>query len=166
MKITAKKIKAAIQETIDSEKASIELHDSLLSIFESFEGKTISRRMATKLEKAMPKYCVSFNSVHTGIFRRFEITLWVGNYDNRTTFSLCRSGGGIYTSESFRQANACHGSAAVERMGKNLSYLSNSKLMEEMADKANMLRESKEYFSDLSSYDFPAKYSVSRMIDQ
>lgn len=55
MKIQA--VKAAIQKHIDREETGIKIFNHLSKVFEKFENKKISERMATALRKNLPDDC-------------------------------------------------------------------------------------------------------------
>lgn len=118
MKIS--EIKEAIQKNIDREQTGIDVYEHLSKVFEPFEGKKISERMATALRKNLPdgfRSC-SLNRIASLI----QIVVTAESYDDRLTFLLAYDSNPIFRQgkaqdehSGFAYYNACHGYYAEER---------------------------------------------------
>lgn len=119
-------------EMIAGRTESTTLRDKLMTILAKFEGKTITKRVATAVDKALPEYTVYY-SVDKVFGFRAELSLWKGSISGRVDF--CLGHGKTFTMEGFKEANPAD-FAADTRNVKRVAYLESGKAGE-LADAIN-----------------------------
>lgn len=113
-------VKAAIQKNIDHEQAGIDVYEHVLKVLSSFEGKQITKRMATALEKNLP---AGYNRAYINrIGSLIQIVVVPKNFSNRITFLLGYDSHPYFSvgrsedqHSGFAYFNNCHGEAAKQR---------------------------------------------------
>lgn len=122
-------VKKAIQQNIDHEQKQIAIYEHLVEVFKPFEGKKISQRMVTALEKNLP------NGYKRAYLNRIgsliQVVLAPENFQENITFLLGYDSDPIFkigrTQErysGFAYFNSCHGEAARQRNQKRRELLS------------------------------------------
>lgn len=121
MKIQA--VKAAIQKHIDREETGIKIFNHLSKVFEKFENKKISERMATALRKNLPDDCErAYLKRVASLIQIVVVKKSILNIEDRITFLLGYDNNPIFRQgkaqdehSGFAYYNACHGFYALER---------------------------------------------------
>ena len=116
-------IKDAIQAKIDHEQIAIDVFEHLSKVFEPFEGKLITKRMETALQKNMP---IGFK--YTNLERiagMLYIVVVPENFSERIQFLLAYDSNPIFRQgrsqerhSGFAYYNNCYGDAAKKRNEK------------------------------------------------
>lgn len=162
---TKETIKEAIEVDIAREQIGIELFNQLVEIFKPFEGKKISRRLATAIEKALPEHTVSYNTD----YGHYNIRIW-GNgidfnerydfligYDNNPYY---REGTHEENHSGFRDFSGYYGFHAEERNKKRKEYLENDSDLSYISEAIEDYKEAVGKLNSISNFDFPSWYSV------
>jgi len=132
-------VKEAIQANIDREQIGIDVFEHLSKVFEPFEDKKISERMATALRKNLP---AGFRSCYLKrIASLIQIVVTPEKYDDRLTFLLAynsnptfRQGKAQDSHSGFAYYNACHGEAARQRNQKRRELQSKAIMLAGLAN--------------------------------
>ena len=72
---TLTKIKDAIEADLKGEEESIAMFEELSKLFERYEGKRITKRMATAIEKEHPDWTVYYKPD----YGTYQINIWGGD---------------------------------------------------------------------------------------
>jgi len=167
--ITGKQVKDTIQKCMDDAQADLTLATEIMETLRPFVGKKITKRMATAVEKI--GYTVYYDTSYS--WRSLKVWGKGIKMDDRKSFNLG------YFSESenfsieivenqrgFKELNACYLEAAEERINKNLQVFLNKEQCNLMARKLNAYVEAVEQYKDMDSYEFPALYSVQKLVGE
>jgi hypothetical protein len=96
-----------VEETQKKQLKDFEIVNKIQETLKPFEGKQITKRLGTAIEKLYPESHV----VYSTQYGMYQIYIW-GNgidYDKRLSFLLGYQGSqDIYTEESFNKYNQCH----------------------------------------------------------
>ena len=113
-------IKSYIQTQIDHEQIAIDVHDHLVKILPKFEGKPVSKRIATFVNGNLPKGFIRAEISHIASMTHLNII--APKYDDTLRFLLCYDSDttfriGHYDEQysGFTYYNNCYGNAAKER---------------------------------------------------
>ncbi len=126
-------IKEAIENDIRHDAAAIKIHTEIARILKKFDGKKITRRMQTAVQKAQPGWTVYYNNDYGS----FHIEVWGGDtgrasYADRMSVHLAYSStGGTFSIEKFEEYDTCHGRAAIERNKNRIRVLLNTRAIAE-----------------------------------
>jgi hypothetical protein len=147
-KITTDQVKALIQAQIDRENQSIYLHNEIVKVLKNFEGKAISKRIATALQKIHPDWTVFYDTN----YGMFHLSIWGGDtglkYDSRYSALIGYESepevsiGESKYSRGFEYFDCCNGSAAIERNIARQATIDNPVRIEDMVKALNDYSES------------------------
>jgi hypothetical protein len=163
---TKETIVQTITAGMKDEQASIALYDALLPIMERFDGKQITRRIATAVTKAFPDWTVYYDDNYS----LFAIRVWGGStgrdYNGAATFYLGYKSSPTFTLEHFKDTNAWAGSAARERNTKREAILSDDARIAEMAEAFAAFTEAKARFDAAldGPIENPSKYAIEKAL--
>ena len=143
------------------------MFEELSKLFERYEGKQITKRMATAIEKEHPDWTVYYKPD----YGMYQINIWGGDsgrdYNHYWQFFLgYESQGGIFTLEHFKDTNAGYGSAAEKRNIERRRMLAHPEELEEMARTFVAWKEAEGKWKSAmrDSYYNPSFYSVQRVL--
>lgn len=122
-------IKTAIRKNIEDEQARIDVYEHVLKVLTPFEGKQITKRMATKLEQNLP---AGYNRAYIErVGTLIYLVVVPDNFQNRIQFLLGYASHPVFMvgraqdrHSGFAYFNNCLGEAARERNKKRQELLS------------------------------------------
>ena len=104
------KIKERIKERIKVSQEHLRLVKIVFDVCEKFEGKQITKRIATAMQKEVSDYTVSYDTTAGMFHLRIWSRNWkhILNYDNRFSALLGYDTNTIVNMEKVRYYNQCH----------------------------------------------------------
>ena len=140
MKDTKTKLLAAVSEQYDRESDGIALHNTVMEILETMDGKKITKRIETAVKKALPDHTVFYNND----YGMFHLAIW-GNgieYNDRENMCLGYADSnredvqnGIIDSKMFHSDyDCCRGVAAQERNARREDIIDNPERLTAIAN--------------------------------
>jgi len=127
MKIS--EVKAKIQAEIDREQINIDVHDHLVKILTKFEGKAVSKRIATAVQNDLPKGFIRASMHYIASMTYVRLYSDSCKYEDRIDFFLCYDSDKTFRignpNSGFQYYNTCNGQAARERNEKRIALLNN-----------------------------------------
>lgn len=173
---TLETIKQVVQADIDREEIGIQMYERILGVIKKFEGKKITKAMATAVEKELSPegYVVSYSPRHG----MFYVSIWKKNYNDRIEFLFghesdptFRIGDSRKERSGFAYSNTCYGDAAKERNAARLAMLQNEEGLNDFARVLDTMKEAKAAFakaeqvlSKFSRLDNPSIYSIKKAV--
>ena len=155
---TLKQIKEIITNDIEIENKGIELYETILNELKPLEGKTITKKIATQIEKALPDYRIIYKSD----YGMFQIDIFNTNTNQTYNFLL-----GYHTNPivlignpGFESFNTCYGNAARERNEQREKLLADELALTNMADLIDKRNEVTAELEKISCFDCPSWYSI------
>ncbi len=160
-KQTAKTISALIAARIEDTALS----EQIAEIVKPSEGKTISKRIATAIEKALPAHTVYWNTD----YGMFHVSIW-GNgieYNDRKRYLVgYHSGSGTTFSHArFLEHNACHLAAAIARNSRRDALLADKATLEATASAINRLNQARTDLAELTKYPNPDSSALQELAE-
>lgn len=162
---TKETIKETIEADIAREQIGIDLFNQLVEIFKPFEGKKISKRLATAIEKALPDYTVSYSTD----YGHYSIRIW-GNgidFNERYDFLIGYESNPYYNEgpheeshSGFRDFSGRYGFHAEERNVKRKAYLEDDSELSYLSNAIEDYKEAVGKLNSISNFDFPSWHSV------
>ncbi len=173
MSDTLEKVREIINADILDDQENVHLFNCVRAALEPFEGKPITKRLATAVEKALPGLRVTYRPVH-GIF---NVILWggavggSGKWDDKGNFLLGYEVGGnnpqtnhgTFTLAGFDYQNRWAGEAALERIQKNETDLANAPAIAKAIDNYRQADAALKAAIGDSSYDHPSNTALERL---
>lgn len=166
-KVTIAQLKAHIQAKIDDEARDVYIHTEIVRVLEKMEGKLISQRIATALNKLHPDWTVHFEPSHS----MFHLKIWGGDtgktFDNRVSVLLgYRSEPTIRVNEAsdsrgFEYFDCCNGSAAIERNKKRLALIEDPDKLKALLKAINAYNQALASIEALTD-NIPDEFSIQR----
>lgn len=169
--VTNEQIKNVIQRDIESELTGIRLFEAFKKATAKFDGKKITKAIATAFEKELnnPSYTVSY--VYQ--YGMFYIYVWSGPnqipFNERIVMHLGYGSDPVFhIGESSKQHSGVNyycnsiGDAAKERNAQRLSLLNDSKAIQRIVDTLNNYTKAKEALDEMDSITNPSVYSILR----
>lgn len=133
----------AISAAINSEIESQRIHNIVREVVAKFNGKPVSKRIETALQKAQPGWVVHYSTQ----YGMFQLYVWGGDTrrhsDNRICFLIAYNSTPVISVDDFDRHNASTGSAAKSRnVGRDL-LLSDTKRLGDVVRATNAVAEAK-----------------------
>jgi hypothetical protein len=154
------KITTAISRDIMDDSRNIEVYNAVFGALEKFIGKDVTKRVVAPVEVALGKIG-SFTVYLDQSYSYMSLLCNDNAAGKKYTFTLYyNSQGKEYKPEDFEKHNACYGSAAQERIDKNMKFLRSPADLFNMSQGIDMLNQAKEILKGFSSYDIPGLYEV------
>ncbi len=158
-KVNADTIKAAILQDIQEDIESIKSHDAVKEILKQAEGKPINGRSLPEKKLNGYKMRTLAGMFHLDKGGKSHLI----GYNSDPFVNL----------ENFERFDACHGSAAKERIEQNNALLNDEKRLSELVKLITLAHTHYEGLKqtikdieskDFDAYHFPAHYDVMRLI--
>lgn len=153
-----------LKAEIVREQEGIDLFERFKKATEKFEGKKITKAIATAFEKELgPEYVVYYSSE----YGMYQISFWKGSSQNKKQFLI-----GYDSTPIFRRGHSteshsgieyfcnCYGQAAKERNDRRRETLRNQKTLDKMASAIDKLLEAREELEQFSDYSHPGWYAI------
>ena len=179
MNRTKETIKAEIIDGIKADMAregdGIQIHHAIAEVLKQYDGKPISKRIATALQKNHPEWVIYFNDN----FGMFHLDVWgkaTGSFlDCGSKFSALIG----YESDKTVKANmfdkrpdgscgfdGCHGYAAIDRFNKRRALLADNTALDRMAEAVYNIGYAQQYLDsfDCDSAEYQATYVIDRIL--
>lgn len=139
--------------------------DKVAAVLKRFNGKTVTKRMATAVEKAFPTYTVFYD---TSIGMR-HIYVW-GNeiaYDNRKSFLLSyESHSQVFSLSRFTgEYNRAHYGAAQARNEKRAAQLKDIAWQMKVVEAINAINSARNVLKDLVCYPAPDEHAIWKLVE-
>ena len=158
---TLEQIKEKIKERIKDDEKNLEMYNTVAECFEKLEGKEITKRFSTLLEKSLPTF--TFHYEKNKYLGGCSIKFWEKSINENWNFTI---GKDSFSIEEFAERNACYGSAAQERIDKNTTYLNDEKTLSKIAQSIDQINQAKTYLKEFDDYRFPAWYSIQKLYEE
>jgi hypothetical protein len=136
----------------DEQQRDYDLYLQVEQALEAFEGKTITRRLATAVKKALPDHVVHYDAD----YGMYHLRIWKDNYENRCSFLLgyhsnpvFRMGEAETDHSGFRYYSGSNGFHEKKRLDKNNALLSNTAELDRIADTVCALKTAQADFEAL-----------------
>lgn len=165
-------ITAPITQAIAADNESQRLHEIVRNVLVKFQGKQISKRIETAVQKAQPGWVVYLSNQ----YGMQQLYVWGGdtgrNSDTRVSFLLGYNSDPIFDIDKFENYCACSGSAALARNVGRVALLSDRPRLLQLAQTVNQVLAAKEelniQLADLGSEDHPPfeKWEVTKFIEE
>lgn len=163
------RIITSIQDYCDKEYINYRYYNLFKEALAPFEGKKITKRMMSAVEKAIGDDSFQFfwdaDSSWWAIKFRGKHHMDPYYRENWMSFNLgYRSSGDFYSEAKFIEQNRCYGSAAMDRIELSKEAMKNPKTLELLVEKVLVVNRLKELdgMSEIGSYYFPASYQYER----
>lgn len=171
---TTETIRKTIEDNIKREQRGTAIFDVMVETFKPFEGKPITKRLATALEKAMPNHTIYYEKE----FGMFHIRIW-GNgieYKDRLSFLIGYDSNPYYTEGKYETGNAsncgtgfrahscCYGEAAKDRIKQAKAFLNNGPAMEKLYSTIRDYIAAKTALDKIDYASTPCYYSIMRAV--
>lgn len=167
-------IRKAIQDNINRETIGTAIFDIMVETFKPFEGKPISKRLATALQKAMPEHTIHYEKE----FGMYHIKIWgCGiHYNDRMSFLIGYETSPYYSEGSYDSTSAsncgtgfqshscCYGAAAKERIKQAKAFLRNTTALSILSDTINHYTAAKAALDKIDYASTPCYYSIMRAV--
>ena len=169
-------IKAAVAANIEHEEDDVAIYEKVKSALEPFEGKEITKRLATAVAKAFGEDWIvhfdrDYGMFHINVRRKSEAYAdhrrFLIGYESYPFFHMeeHHDGGVNSGSHGFVHHNTCYGTAAITRIEKNKAFLADkvavSKLVKAIAAYKKSVAEMKEYGN---GYSIPAFFDIEKVV--
>lgn len=155
--------KENIETILLSNLENTEIADKVLEVLKPFDGKTISKRMASAVQKALPEYTIYYKSD----YGMFHINVW-GNgisYNEMLSFLIGYETNTTFNFETFRDRFAnCYLGAAKERNNKRKLWLSSEYSIQGAVDRINEINRLKKELDNLLS-DCPDSFQIEKLVE-
>jgi hypothetical protein len=168
-------IKEALSDDYQRDAKSLALLDTLAAALKPFDGKPVSKRLATAVQKAMPEAQVYYRHE----YGMFHISIWGTvqgekvEFEKRREFLLGheRDGkapvftlGSLDASENgtFYGYNTWAGSGAVRRMDQIRNQFANERQLEALASALEAKEKADATIKAIFEYPFEGKYSIEK----
>jgi len=147
-----------IRKLIETAHENTALAERVEAALAPFDGKKITKRMATVLEKALPE-CSVYYDTNYGMY---HVNVSWGT-DEEKRFLLGYHGTPIFTVEGFAEHNACHLTAATKRNEERATFLNKAWLTKvaDCIEKANKATASLKMLLE----DCPESISIERLVN-
>lgn len=113
--ITISDIEAPIIQAIAADNVCQRLHEIVRNVLVAFQGKQITKRIQTAVQKSQPGWVVYLDTQ----YGMYTLRIWGGdtnrNSDNRFSVLLGYDSDPVFNIDNFERHNACSGSAALAR---------------------------------------------------
>jgi len=94
-----------VNDAITLNEHNLKTFNVIRGVLEDFDGKTITKRIATAIGKALPGYVVHWNKDYSW----WQVVVWKDNYDDRQSYNLRYfSEGDGFEMSRFDEMNVCH----------------------------------------------------------
>lgn len=161
----SQKIIETIQKDYERETSGICLFEIMVETFKSFEGKPITKRLATALQKKLPDHTIYYEH----LYGMYHIRIW-GNgtpYDQRAGFLLGYDNASAYREgkdheqhSGFRDYSACYGWAAKDRNQQRETLLADKKRIAHLAKVISDYLSAKKALDEIDNFTTPSWYSI------
>jgi hypothetical protein len=168
-KVTPEQIIDFIKSQITAEQQGIFLHNEIAKALKPFEGKQVSKRIATALQKMHPGWTVFYDTD----YGMFHLCIWGGDtdikYDQRFRALIgyesepIVSIGKTSDSRGFEYFDCCHGSAAIERNSLRHAIIDNPAKVQSIVDAINNYGDALATLENTITYPNPDEYSLVRL---
>ena len=162
---TLKKVIETIRKDQRRESEGIAIFDLMVETFKPFEGKQITKRLATALQKVLPDDTIYFERQ----YGMYHIRIW-GNgtpYDQRRSFLLGYDTKPVYHEgeyhkkhSGFRDFSCCYGYAAIERNQQRETLLADEQRLQKIAKVINDYQAAKKALEGIDNFTTPSWYSI------
>jgi hypothetical protein len=167
--VTAQQIREYLQSQIDQENKGLYLHNEIVKALKPFEGKPISKRIATALQKLHPDWTVFYDTN----YGMFHLVIWGGDtglicgnsfraligYERECIVSVDKS----KDSRGFEEFDCCHGSAAIERNALRQSTLDSPDKIADITQAINDYSDALANLEKMIDYPMPDEHGLIRM---
>lgn len=160
-------IKDAIERDIARDSENVAMYEELAGILAPFDGKKISKRLASAIEKAHPDWTVYYKDNY-----QYILYIWGGNsgrqWDDRWQFftDCWKNGNRVFTLAGFEENSIAYYRAAIERNDKRQMLLNDDDRLTRLAQAHLDLTDAKARFESAmgNSLENPSKYSIERIL--
>ena len=161
----------AIRDLIASGLEDTTLADRVLAILKAFDGKPITKRLATAVQKALPERTVHYSTI--GSMVHLEIWGAGTEHKNRSSFLLGYTDTSRFGPASTLNAhnyeiehNARYYSAARERNAKRRALMADETWCLKVALTINALNSERATYESLVEWDNPARFALKNLIEE
>ena len=159
-----------IRKLIESTMENVSLAELVRETLKPFDGKKITKRLATAVSEALPDHTVFYRNE----YGTKALEIWGNGIDHRSrkAFTLGHdSEGPEFNHERFSGLdsdglNGCHYYAAQERNEKRHALLIANGWTSDMASAINDLREASARIDDLIEFPNPMRYVIDQLIKE
>lgn len=161
--ITKEEIREILEKHIKNEERNLLYHNLIKEILTPMDGKAVSKRIATAIQKKLPNASIYWDTQH-GMYR---IWVWGGEtelkYDDRMFFLIAYPKHPYVDAEKFEKFDGYHGRGAEERLRK-LKSLLDGNWTEQVCQKIQEYIQAKNNLDAILEDGFvnPAYYDISR----
>lgn len=175
---TLQTIKSMLKDKLASQQRNYTIYCAVEKALMPFEGKKITKRLATAVEKALPEHTVYYSTD----YGMYHINVWKAHLDNKISFLLGYHG--AYTAESskpfrmgsaeeshsgFKYYSASNGHWEQIRIKQNAALLANTVKLKKMARIVDNIAKAQAAFEALNAsgqfcifYDMAKKFNINR----
>jgi hypothetical protein len=167
--VTNQQIREYLQSQIDNENKGIYFHNEIIKAMRPFEGKPMSKRIATALQKLHPEWTIYYGNE----YGQFHLSIWGGDtglrYDNRFSALIGYDSEPIVSidrskdSRGFEDCDCCHGSAGIERNAKRQATIDNPEQITAITNAINDYSDALEKLENTITYPMPDEYGLIRL---
>lgn len=156
---------ADIREIIESNIEDTALADKVAKVLERFDGKTITKRLANAVEKALPEFTVFYD---TGAGMK-HIDIWGGGlpHSERKRFLLTYdSHSQVFSFERFTEEyNKAYYGAAQERNAKRAEKLKDIAWQMQVVAAINAINSNVSVLRGLIGYPTPDRHDLAKLVE-
>lgn len=135
--ITVDELKKIIQDNINRESEEIMVHEAVRGLLSRHEGKKISKRIATDLEKTHPDWKIYYDTA----FGMYHLNVYIPNRTESVRIFVAYDSNPIISVKSFEEHDARNGYAALARNILRQSLLYDTSKLEEITNIINEYNE-------------------------
>lgn len=164
------KIQQCIREAQARDQFSSKLFERIRAALVPFDGKPISKRLATAAQKQLPEYTVYYRAE----YGMFHLSIWGAGieYNDRREFLLGYDSTSAFIigaaeddKGSFYGHNRWAWSAALERIQQCQAQLADTRTLQRLADAYEAKAQAERTIAEIQSYPFEAQYAIERAME-
>ncbi|MFW6008629.1 MAG: hypothetical protein ACOCP8_05115 [archaeon] len=135
-----------IKTRIKRDEENFKIYKEVLNLLPQFQDKKITKRIANKIQKALPDYNIIYDD---DCFNNITLKIQANDEDEFKHFTLGHKcfqdkTNPYFDIKIFVHKNICYGKAALQRIKDNKEILNNNKVLDDMCEGIERLLKARE----------------------